>query len=292
MGVQNQLFHSIVSLLVLMPAAALGQPRDAAPVPDAGVVRRALATELRLATSPEHPMRYRLRRSTPRLTSTKEICETKDGVVARLVEIDDHPLSRTEEEKEQARLRALLQDPDRQKHRKENQENDTRRILKLLRVLPDAFIYQYAGTGVGPSGTVERFSFKPNPDFSSHDMETLPLTEMTGEIWIDAAQKRVTRLEGHLTDDVDFGWGILGRLYKGGWIVIEQAEVSPKQWRIVRLQLKMSGRLLFANKSFDTLQEHTEFSSVPVGLSYVQAIHLLSADSETAEQHVASQQYR
>ena len=30
-------------------------------------------------------MRYRLRKSSPRLTSTKEIVETKDGDVARLV---------------------------------------------------------------------------------------------------------------------------------------------------------------------------------------------------------------
>jgi len=32
---------------------------------------------------------------------------------------------------------------------------------------------------------------------------------MTGELWIDAAQERVVRLEGHLQRDVDFGWGIL-----------------------------------------------------------------------------------
>lgn len=291
MDVQRLLVHSVVSLFVLIPTAARGQS-DTAPVPDVGMVKRALATELREATDPQHPMRYRLRKSTPKLTTTKEICESKDGAVARLVEINDHPLSRAEEEKEQARLKALLQDPSRQQHRKESQDNDTRRILKVLRALPDAFIYQYAGTGVGPSGAVEKFSFKPNPEFDAQDLETLPLSEMTGEIWIDAAQDRVTRLEGHLADDVDFGWGILGRLYKGGSIVIEQAQVSAKQWRIVRIQLRMRGRLLFTNKSFDTLQEQTQFSSVRVGMSYVQAIHLLRAGSETAEQNATSQQFR
>lgn len=291
MNTRRLLVRAIVSLLVLTPMGVLAQ--SATPhVPDVSLVERALATELRDARDAQHPMRYRLRKSTPRLTTTKEIYETKDGSVARLLEVNDHPLSGADEQKEQARLTALLKDPNRQLHRKQSQESDTRRVLKVLRALPHAFIYQYAGAGVGPTGTVEKFSFKPNPKFDAQDLETLPLTEMTGEIWIDAAQERVTRLEGHLQDDVDFGWGILGRLYKGGWIVIEQAEVSPKQWRIVRIQLEMNGRLLFANKTFDTLQEQAQFAPVPVGLSYVQAIHLLRSGSETAEQQVAPHDLR
>ena len=71
---------------------------------------------------------------------------------------------------------------------------------------------------------------------------------MTGEIWIDAAQERVTRLEGHLQQDTDYGWGILGKLDKGGWIVIEQADVGGHQWRIVRFKMQMNLRMLFKDK--------------------------------------------
>ncbi len=291
MAIRRLLVRATVSFLVLAPIAVLAQSVTE-PGSDVSLVKRALAAELRNAGDMQHPMRYRLRRSTPRLTTTKEICESKDGAVARLIEVNDQPLSRSDEHKEQARLTALLRDPNRQLHRKQNQESDTRRILKVLRALPDAFIYQYAGTGAGPTGTVEKFTFKPNPKFDAQDLETLPLTEMTGEIWVDVAQERITRLEGHLQDDVDFGWGILGRLYKGGWIVIEQAEVSPNQWRIVRIQLKMNGRLLFANKAFDTLQEQTDITPVPVGLSYVQAIHLLRGGSTSAQQDSAKQAHQ
>ena len=282
------LVRNILLLLLLAPFAAAAQ-NNAANKPDTELVKRSLATELRNARNTQHPMRYRLRKSTPRLTSTKEMLETKDGAVARLVEINDAPLSKADEQKEQARLTALLRDPESQSRRKQSQESDTRRVLKVLRALPTAFIYQYSGEAVGPTGTIEKFTFKPNPNFDSQDLETQVLTEMTGEIWIDPVQERVARLEGHLADDVDFGWGILGRLYRGGWIVIEQAEVSPNQWRIVRIQLKMNGRLLFSNKTFDTLQEQTHFTPVPVGLSYVQAIRLLRGASTTAEQDTAKQ---
>lgn len=246
------------------------------------LVERAVASEMRTAQDTSHPMRYRLRKSSPRLTTVKEIFETRDGAVARLLSMGDKPLSAADEEKEQARLDGLLNDPGRQRHRKQNEDADTGRALKVLRALPQAFLFQFAGTGWGPTGKVEKFTFKPNPRFNPPDLETQVLTAMVGEIWIDASQMRVTRLEGHLQRDIDFGWGILGRLNKGGWIVIEQADVGGRQWRIVRFQMVMSGRVLFKNKSFDTTEEQTQFEPLPAGLGYRQAIQMMRAGSTEA----------
>lgn len=273
------LVRSFFPLLLLAPLAMASQAA-AADTQDAFLVMRALAAELQNAQDAQHPMRYLLRKSSPRLSSTKEIIETKDGAVARLLAINGKPLSAADEQKEQARLSGLLSNPSRQRHRKQSEDEDTARALKVLRALPEAFLYQYAGTGAGATGKVEKFTFRPNPDFNPPDLESQVLTAMTGEIWIDSAQKRVTRLEGHLEQDVDFGWGILGRLNKGGWIVIEQANVGEHQWRIVRFQMAMSGRVLFKARTFDTVQEETRFAPLPVGLSYAEAIQMLRTDSD------------
>ncbi len=91
-----------------------------------------------------------------------------------------------------------------------NEDVDMGRVLKVLRALPKAFLYQYAGTIAVNSGTVQKFTFKPNPAFNPPDLETQVLTVMSGEIWVDVSHERVIRLEGHLQQDVDFGWGILG----------------------------------------------------------------------------------
>jgi hypothetical protein len=253
-------------------------------------VSRALATELHAAQDADHSMSYRLRKSSPRLTSTKEIVETRDGDVARLVAINDQPLSPAGEQREQTRLDALLSDPARQRHRKQSEEADAAIVLKLLHMLPQAFTYEYAGSGQGASGTpgspgkVEMFRFRPNPAFSPPDLETQALTAMTGEIWIDAAEERVTRLEGHLQQDTDYGWGILGKLDKGGWMVLEQAAVGGGQWRIARFQLKMNLRILFKTKNFDTTEEMTCYAPVPAGLDYRQAIQLLRATARSPNQ--------
>ena len=282
-------FSGLLLLSLAMPAVSHGQSA-AAPPPgseprgsepwSSELVRRALATELSAARDSSHPMRYRLRKSSPRLTSTKEIIETRDGAVALLVSIDDKPPSQLDEQKEKARLDGLLTDPGRQRRRKQSQETDTERALKVLRALPRAFLYQYAGTAANGSGTVERFTFTPNPAFNPADLETQVLTALSGEIWIDAAHERVVRLEGRLKQDVDFGWGILGRLNKGGWIVIEQAELSGGQWRIVRFKMVMTGRVLFKTRSFDTTEEETQFAPVPAGLSYRQGIQMLRTGLE------------
>jgi hypothetical protein len=281
----------LLALLLILPlsAASHGQAVPAlAPAQAQALVNRALATELRSAQDLNHPMRYRLHRSSPRITSTKEIIETREGFVARLVAINDQPLSQTDEQKEQARLDLLLSDPSRQSHRKQSEDSDTAIVLKLLRMLPQAFLYDYAGpgqtpTGPGLSGPVEKFRFHPNPRFRPPDLETQALTAMVGEVWIDPAAERVARLEGHLQQDTDYGWGILGKLDKGGWIVLEQASVGGGQWRIARFQMKMNLRILFKNKIFDTTQEMTQYAPVPANLDYRQAIQMLRATPAAAK---------
>jgi hypothetical protein len=244
---------------------------------------RALANELHAAEDTSHPMRYELHKVSQRLSSTRAIYETKDGDVARLLSINGEPLSGGAEQRELARLDELAGDPTRQRHRQQAEQNDTERALKVLRVLPTAFVYQYDGPSDGPTGKVEKFSFHPSPKFSPPDLETQVLTAMTGEIWIDPKQERVAHLEGHVQQDVDYGWGILGRLDKGGWITIDQAEVLPGQWRTVRMQMSMTARIVFKTRSFVTAQEQSLFASLPQGMGYREAIDKLKNGEHGSE---------
>jgi hypothetical protein len=273
----------LIPKVCLIAGATLAGAQPAAgslsPASAQALVDRALANELHAAQDSSHPMRYALHKITPRLTSTKQIVETKDGEVARLTSIFDKPLSPAAEQQEEARLDALSSNPGQQHHRKQAEDADTVRALKVLRALPYAFTYVYAGPVDSPSTTIQKFTFKPNPSFSAPDLETTALSQMSGQILIDAANGRVTRLEGHLDQDVDFGWGILGRLDKGGWIRIDQADVGGNQWRTVHFQMQMSGRVVFKTRIFDTTEDESGFTPVPLRMSYVQAIQMLQADA-------------
>ena len=74
-------------ILVLMQCVPVCAVAWAQATPDPSLVQRALAAELRNARDPSHPMRYVLRKSSPRLTTAKAIIETHEGVVARLFSV-------------------------------------------------------------------------------------------------------------------------------------------------------------------------------------------------------------
>ncbi len=268
---------ALLTAIAVIPIVALARPpQSSAPSNDPASVQRALQNELSAAQDTGHPMQYRLRKSSPRLTTVKHIAETKDGLVALLVSVNDAPLSEEDSQKEKTRLDSLLSDPSKQQHRKQSEEADTARAMKVLRVLPKAFLYQDAGPQTTAAGlAVERFTFTPNPKFNPPDLETSVLTQMTGEIWVDTTHLRVAHLEGHLESDVDFGWGVLGRLYKGGSVAIDQADVGGGVWRITYFRMKMSGRVFFKTKVFDTTEEQTHFGPVSSSLDYKQAIQML-----------------
>ena len=287
----------LFSVLLLLAVAACrpgqtqrqsgsGGANPAQPGQGLAILNRALANEYKAAQDASYPMRYELRKTSPHWSSTKKICETKDGDVARLVELNGQPLSSADEQKEEARLTELAGDPAKQHRRKQAEDADQGRVLKVLRVLPSAFVYQDAGAGDGPAGKsgdspssrIQKFTFRPNPAFSAPDLETQVLTQMAGEIWIDPVHLRVVRLEGHLVQDVDFGWGILGRLNKGGWIAIDQADVGGGQWRTVHFKMVMSGRVVWKTRVFDTSEDESGYEPVPPGLGYQKAIEILRAD--------------
>ena len=101
----------------------------------------------------------------------------------------------------------------------------------MLTSLPDAFLYTYAGTQPGPNGDeLVHLTFKPNPNFNPPNHETAVYQGMQGDMLIDPKAMRIAKIDGTLFKDVDFGWGILGRLYKGGKFFIEQRDVGGGHW--------------------------------------------------------------
>lgn len=239
------------------------------------MVRRVLASEYLSIHAPALLMRYRLCKRSPRLATTKWIVETRDGDVARLVAFNNQPLSPERQQLEENRLRTLLDDPALQRHRQQREAQDSGRLRKIIHALPDAFLYHYTGILTTPQGPVYRLTFQPNPDFDPVDIETQVLKAMAGELWIDVASQRVTRLQCTRIRDVEYGWGFFGKLDKGGSLLIEQQNVGWDQWRITRMVLAMSARVLFKPVSLDTTLEMSDYAPVQPEIDYRKGIRIL-----------------
>jgi hypothetical protein len=278
MSTRTSIFALI--LLALGPAWGSSAPTEQPAVIDTtSLVRRAI--QHRLDAGRNHqPLRYRLRKTDERHDTTKEIIETKDGDVARLVALHGQPLSDQANQAELDRLNTLADHPEIQEHRHQREQKDEDRVNRLMGLLPDAFLFRFEGLVPCAAGSCYRLSFAPNPHFDPPDLEAAIFRGMAGEVWIDQAQERLTRLDAHLISNVDFGWGVIGKLDKGGTIQIEQAEVGGHDWEVTGLKLNMRGKALMVKSlSFQITEEAGDFSLVPSGLDYRKAIQLLTKGS-------------
>jgi len=256
--------------------AAAPSPQAApAPLDAIALVRRAVDHRLDAEKS-HHPMQYLLHRSDERHDTTKLIVETRDGDVARLIAINGKPLGGDADRADLARLDNLAQHPEIQEHTRKNEQEETNRVNHILSLLPDALLYQFEGMVPCPSGQCYRLSFTPNPNFNPPDLEANILTSVDGEVWIDQAQERLTRLDAHLIANVDFGWGIIGKLDKGGTVLFEQADIGGHDWEATTLKVKLTGKALMVKSlSIQITEETSHFSQVPPGVDYRKAIQLL-----------------
>src|SRR5450432_1136733 len=248
------------------------------PVDPVALVRRASHNEVDPENSNNQAVRYKLRKSDEKGVTTKEIVESKDGGVARLIAINDQALTAQQQRTELERLDNLLAHPELQEHRRKREKEDSDRATEMVRLLPDAFLYKYEGMVSGTNGPAYRLSFRPNPTFDPPDHEAQVYHGMVGKLWIDKAQERMVRLDAHLVEDVDFGWGILGKLYKGGSILVVQADVGHRHWEATHMQLNLVGKaLLFKSLNFTTTEDSTDFEPVPKEISYRDAVRMLEA---------------
>ena len=125
---------------------------------------------------------------------------------------------------------------------------------------------------------MEKFTFKPNPQFDPPDMETGVLTAMAGEIWIDPVQERVVRLAGSLQQDKNIALGIV-ELDKGGWVEIEQADVGDGTWDTTRMRLGFTGTILLV-KSLNISSDETlsDFRRIPADTTFAKGVEMLKAE--------------
>jgi hypothetical protein len=96
-------------------------------------------------------------------------------------------------------------------------------------------------------------------------------------LWVDQGQQRLVKLDAHLIADVNFGWGILGKLYKGGSILVEQADVGDQHWEATHMKLDLTGKaLMLKSLSFQTTEDASDFHPVP-DAGYKEAIALVES---------------
>jgi len=267
----------VVAAVVLVARDSCAQAKLPA-IPPGQLVREVVYNEL--GDHERHGYwRYFAEKHTQQGTMVEDQIETADGTVKELVLSNGRPLGRTARQLEREQLDHLLaSDADKSRLRREHFE-DERRIGRILGLLPDAFLFAY----VNEENGCWHLRFWPNPQYPAQGIEARIFHAMTGELWIDARMKHLVRLDGRLQSNVDFGYGLLGRLYKDGWFRLERTQVSATDWKTNRLEIHMNGRaMLFKTIARETSEVRSTFTPVPAAMSLKQGVDMLSSQNVAA----------
>jgi hypothetical protein len=286
---------ALLSLTVPLRARENSAPDVSA----AELVRLTIAHEMKAAQDDSHKHLFRSRKQIPRGSQTRLYVETNDSMAGMTIAYNDQPLTPQQQKAEQDHLAWLANNPQQLRKKRAQEKADEQRTLRILRALPDAFLYEYAGTEtgeavVGKAGDpLTKLKFTPNPSYSPPTRVEQVLQGLNGYLLIDAAAHRLASIEGTLFRDVTFGWGIIGHLDKGGYFRVQQAEAGDGSWEITSMKLKVTGKiLLFRGLSITTDEVFSDFSEVPADLPFAKGVDLLKTEQQKLAHEGESQAQR
>jgi hypothetical protein len=203
-------------------------------------VRDAVKAELDANKTDKSIWVYRESNITPEKNAVYTAIETPQGTLRRLIELNGHPLSPQAAATETRRIQNYIDDPSAQAKARKAAQHDGAQAEELLKMLPDAFLW----TRGGENGDLLTLNFRPNPDFSPPDMQSRVMGVMAGQMIVSKDGHRIRTLRGTLTDDILIGFGILGRLNRGGTFDVERRVVGDGRWQITETHVHIGGHAL------------------------------------------------
>ncbi len=236
------------------------------------LARKVVTNELKSQAEDHGHWMYRLEKEESGRKQVLEILETNSGSLSRLLSMDGHPLDAKQEQKENQRMQRLVSHPEEQRKLQQASNKRAAQGARLFNMLPDAFVFGYAGR----QGDLVTLTFRPNPNYQPPSLEARVFHGMQGEMTVDTKQGRLAALHGQFLEDVKFGGGLLGHLDKGGKFEVRQAEVAPGQWEMTVLGVDMKGKALFKTIGVHETENHSDFHRVPDDLTLAEAAGLLN----------------
>jgi hypothetical protein len=257
------------------------------------LLRATVANEVAAASDDSAKHMFRSRKQTPQGSQTRLYVETREAMAGITIAYNDRSLTPEQMKGEENRLEGLANNSEQLRHKHSQEQENAEHTLRIVKALPDAFLYEYDGEEEGSADLARsgvrlvRLKFRPNPAYRPPSHVEEVLTGMQGVVVIDPVARRVAKIDGTLFQEVGFGWGILGHLDKGGRFLVQQCDAGNGSWEVSRMSLNFTGKiLLFKNLSIRSDELFSDFRPVPSSTTFAQGVEMLKAEEiKLAENH-------
>lgn len=211
----------------------------------------------------------------------REQVETGQGPIFRVLEDHNRPLNEQQRQKEDARLQELVTKPGAMNSALQVHMKDEERLEMIIKMLPDAFLYEYDGPAEGDE---VRLNYRPNPAYTPSTYEGRVVHALAGTLVVNQRLKRMIAMKGQMLERVDFGYGLLGYVDKGGTFEIHREQVSETRWKTSLVDVHIQGRVfLLHTVTKDQREERTNFRPVPHDISLSAAKQALDQAADAPE---------
>jgi hypothetical protein len=203
---------------------------------------------------------YRERNPSPGHDAIYNCVGSPEGEVRRLIELNGNPPDAATAEAEADRITQYVNSPAEQAASRKNGAHDDVQATELLKMLPRAFLW----TITSETPELITLDYRPNPKFDGPDMQSRVMSTMAGQMVIarNGNHYRIRTFRGALVSDFKIGYGLLGRLYKGGTFDIERREVGPGYWEITETHVHIAGHALIF-KTIGTQEDEVKYDWKP-----------------------------
>jgi hypothetical protein len=244
------------------------------------LVQSIVANELKMDANDHSRWMYQDTNKSGGKNTVKLVVQTPEGSVSRTIEINGHPLNAQQKRMDERKMHRFVADPSLRQKQKQSDQHDDKQAASLTKMLPDAFLWKVVST----EGDETTLAFQPNPKFHPPTRESKVFAAMQGTMVVNTKQKRIQSLKGELIHNVDFGWGLLGKLQKGGTFNVERTNIDGDVWEITQTHVHIRGHALIfksINEQQDEVTSH--YKAAPESITLQQAAKSLN-DGKVAKE--------
>jgi hypothetical protein len=285
MRVSGQIVAGLLFASTLMPLRAQMKAEASAPPAAsesaAELIREVVYNELHDRERDSH-WEYRSECTSPSQSYVREQVETANGPIFRMIALDGTPLDAAQRLREDERLDQYIHDPGQIARVARNHQEDEQRLGAAIQLLPQAAIFEYSGD---PQDGIVQLRFHPNPDFVPSGIEARIVHALEGTFTINLRFRRMIEMRGVVSERVDFGYGLLGQVEKGGVFEIHRQQVSDAHWKTDLVDIRVQGRILLLKTVGKVQREaRSDFRPVAQGTTLEEARAMLDrVDAQPAQ---------
>jgi hypothetical protein len=271
------------------PAAPASAQAADAPLPDVKMIVDKVKSRIRLDRELQSQYTYLEKRRDVKLSKLGKVTvgalrtfevypSAKPGrTYKRLVEVDGKRLDAAElERRDSAHRQHLLDMVEQEKNetpqmRAKREQQEAKDLREQRELIDDAFaIFEVKLTGreMLDGQRVIGATLTPRQNVQTKSDEGKWMKRFKGRAWVSDDDHQVAKVEMEALDDINIGWGLVGRVHQGSKFTFTRTKVNNEVWLPVEMKFEASGRtLLFRKFQIFTVTSYSDYKKFNVDTS-------------------------